>query len=300
VLRETVAALPASAEAHFELGRLYQSLERRLEAADAFAAAAAFKPLVGVERLYELIGRLRLADADFDGAIEAQWRRVEASPNLADAHRSLGETYLQLGRHDEAHAELVAAVLIDSADAGAHAALAQVHLRAGRYDAAAAAARAALARDANHLGALYALGTALVRLGQAGEGVAAIERFQTLQAASRARDERAWNQKLLAQTAWMHAEQGQFDEAVALLRDAATIEPTAETYLSLGVVLKRAGRHQDALEALERAAALHAGPLVHAQLAEVYTALGRPDESRRQLALHARAKEERFRAGGGR
>jgi tetratricopeptide (TPR) repeat protein len=300
LLRDTVAALPASAEAHFELGRLYQSLERRREAAEAFAAAAAFKPLVGLERLYDLIGLLRLAEADFDGAIEALWRRIDASPNHVDAHRSLGETYLQLGRHDEAQAELMAAILIDPADAGAHAARAQAYLRTGRYDAAVASARAALARDANHMGALYALGTGLVRLGQAPEGTAAIERFQALQTAARARDERAWTLRLLTQTAWANAEQGQFDEAIARLREAVAIEPSADAFLSLGVVLKRAGRPQEALEALERAAALQDGSQVHAQLAEVYATLGRPDDSQRHRALHERAKEERFRGGGGR
>jgi tetratricopeptide (TPR) repeat protein len=140
----------------------------------------------------------------------------------------------------------------------------------------------------------------LVRLGQAAEGTAAIERFHALQTAARARDERAWTLKLLTQTAWMNAEQGQFDEAIARLHEAAAIEPTADAFLSLGVVLKRAGRHREALEALERASALRAGPQVHGQLAEVYAALGRLDDSRRELVLHERAKEERFRAGAGR
>jgi tetratricopeptide (TPR) repeat protein len=55
---------------------------------------------------------------------------------------------LQLGRDDEALAELTAAALIEPADAQAHALRAQLYLRAGRYQEAAAAARAALARDA--------------------------------------------------------------------------------------------------------------------------------------------------------
>jgi tetratricopeptide (TPR) repeat protein len=150
------------------------------------------------------------------------------------------------------------------------------------------------------MGALYALGTGLVRLGQAPEGTAAIERFQALQTAARARDERAWTLRLLTQTAWANAEQGQFDEAIARLREAVAIEPSADAFLSLGVVLKRAGRPQEALEALERAAALQDGSQVHAQLAEVYATLGRPDDSQRHRALHERAKEERFRGGGGR
>ena len=299
-LRETLEALPASAQAHAELGRLYQSLERRHEAAAAFEAAAARGPIVGGERLYELIGRLRLTEADFDGAIAAFRRRVDASPNHAEAHRTLGDTYLQLGRDDEAQAEFAAAVLIDPADAHAHAARAQVHLRHERYEQAASAARAALEREPDHLGALYALGTSLLRLGQATQGAAAIDRFHALQTTARARDERAWELKLLRQNAFMHAERGEFDEAVKALRDALALEDSAEAYLSLGVVLKRAGRHGDAVAALEHAAALGAGPDVHVHLSEVYAAAGRAADSQRQMALYARAKDERFRAGAAR
>jgi tetratricopeptide (TPR) repeat protein len=127
-----------------------------------------------------------------------------------------------------------------------------------------------------------------------------MERFQSLQAAARERDQRAWELKLLRQTALMDVERGRMQEAVARLREALEIEPTADAYFSLGVVLKRAGRHQESLDALDRAATLGAGPGVHVHLAEVYAALGRPEDSRRQHALRARANDERFRARGGR
>jgi hypothetical protein len=65
-------------------------------------------------------------------------------------------------------------------------------------------------------------------------------------------------------------------------------------------VLKRAGRYGDAVEALEQAAALGVGPDVHVHLSEVYAAAGRAADSQRQMALYARAKDERFRAGAAR
>ena len=152
-----VEACLLQGRAHFELGRLYDAGGRHREAADAFAAAAAVPPVLGEERVYELIGRALIADTDFEGAIQAFTRRVEVSPNYAPAHRALAETYLQLGRDDEALAELTAAALIEPADALAHAGRAQLYLRSGRYQEAAGAARAALARDGSNLTALYAL-----------------------------------------------------------------------------------------------------------------------------------------------
>ena len=295
--RDTLADIPMSAQSHFELGRLYDTAGRHREAADAFAAAAAVPPILGEERVHELIGRALIADTDFDGAIQAFTRRVEVSPNYAPAHRALAETYLQLGRDDEALAELTAAALIEPADALAHAGRAQLHLRNGRYQDAAGAARAALARDGTNLTALYALGTALVRLGRAGDGEDALARFRAGQDATRARDERGWELRLLRQTAAAHLERGELTEAVERLQAAVALQPDVDGYSTLGAVLKRAGRTQDALDALEQAVAHGGGPMVHALMADLLAALGRIDDSRRHLALAARARDERLRAG---
>jgi tetratricopeptide (TPR) repeat protein len=245
--------------------------------------------------VHELMGRALIADTDFDGAIQAFTRRVEVSPNYAPAHRALAETYLQLGRDDEALAELTAAALIEPADALAHAGRAQLHLRNGRYQDAAGAARAALARDGTNLTALYALGTALVRLGRAGDGEDALARFRAGQDAARARDERGWELRLLRQTAAAHLERGELTEAVERLQAAVALQPDVDGYSTLGAVLKRAGRTQDALDALEQAVAHGGGPMVHALMADLLAALGRIDDSRRHLALAARARDERLR-----
>jgi tetratricopeptide (TPR) repeat protein len=295
--RDTLSAIPMSAHSHFELGRLYDAAGRHREAADAFAAAAARPPIIGEERVHELRGRALIADTDFDGAIQAFTRRVEVSPNYAPAHRALAEAYKQLGRDDEALAELTAAALIEPADALAHAGRAQLHLRSGRYQDAAGAARAALARDGSNLTALYALGSALVRLGRAAEGEEALARFRAGQDAARASDERGWELRLLRQTAAAHLERGELTEAIERLQAAVALQPDAEGYSALGVALTRAGRTSDALDALEQAVARGGGSTVHALMADLLAALGRIDDSRRHLALAERARDERFRDG---
>ena len=128
-------------------------------------------------------------------------------------------------------------------------------------------------------------------------GEDALARFRAGQDAARARDERGWELRLLRQTAAAHLERGELTEAVERLQAAVALQPDAEAYSTLGAVLKRAGRTQDALDALEQAVAHGGGPMVHALLADVLAALGRIDDSRRHLALAARARDERFRAG---
>ena len=241
------------------------------------------------------MGRALIADTDFDGAIQAFTRRVEESRPRTGASRARRDD-LQLGRDDEALAELTAAALIEPADALAHAGRAQLHLRNGRYQDAAGAARAALARDGTNLTALYALGTALVRLGRAGDGEDALARFRAGKTPRRPATS-VGGSPPAAPTAAAHLERGELTEAVERLQAAVALQPDAEAYANLGAVLKRAGRTQDALDALEQAAAHGGGPMVHALMADVLAALGRIEDSRRHLALAARARDERLGAG---
>lgn len=297
VFRDTLTAIPMSAQAHFELGRLYDSTGRNAEAAEAFKAATATRPVIGEERVHELTARARVAATDFDGAVQAFARRIEVSPNYAPAHRALGETLLQLGRDDEALAELTAAALIDPADAQAHALRAQLHLRAGHHQEAAAAARAALARNAANPTALYVLGTSLLQLGRDPEGEDALARFRAGLDAERAGAERTSDLRVLRQSAAAHLQRGEVADAVERLQAAVALQPDAEAYSTLGAVLKRAGRTQDAVDALEQAVARGGGPAVHVLLADLLATLGRTEDSRWHLALAARARDERFRAG---
>jgi tetratricopeptide (TPR) repeat protein len=144
---------------------------------------------------------------------------------------------------------------------------------------------------------LYALGTALLQLGRAAEGEDALARFRAGLEAARASDERGSDLRVLRQSAAAHLERGEVADAVERLQAAVALQPDAESYSMLGAVLKRAGRNQEALDALEQAVARGGGPAAHVFLADLLATLGRMEDSRRHLALAARARDERFRAG---
>ncbi len=253
--------------------------------AGAFAAAAAAAPILGGERLHELIGPARLADADFDGAHRRpSRRRVDASPNHAEAHRALGDTYLQLGRDDEALAELTAAALIDPADALAHAVRAQAAPAHRRYQAPPAAARAALARDARTTSARCTrsarrcCGSARPRKGQ--------PRWRDSmrrQDAARARDERAWELRLLRQSAAMHAERGEFDEAVSALQDALALSRLRPTRASARAEEGRP--HAGGARGARAGRGARRRPGVHVAAGRGAGRAGRTADSRRHLSL---------------
>ena len=149
-------------------------------------------------------------------------------------------------------------------------------------------------------GARYSLGSALLRLGRTEQGRKEILEFEQLQAEARAREEREWELRLIRQAASVSLDKGDYEQVAEQLRKAIPDSPDdPASYVSLGAVLKRLGRHAEAVENFNKALALKAGVDVHRLLAESYEALGRLEDSQRHRDIYARAKQERLRALGG-
>ena len=107
-----VVELPESGQAHYRLGRFYQSQSRKSEALAAFTASAERAVIVGRDSLYETIAALRVGEGEFTGAIAAYRLELDVNPNNAAAHRRLGDLYTQDGRLGESLAE-VRSVAVD-------------------------------------------------------------------------------------------------------------------------------------------------------------------------------------------
>jgi tetratricopeptide (TPR) repeat protein len=298
-LKDTIRTLPESGQAHYNLGRLYDLEQKWSDAAEMFQAAANLNPVVGLDYLYQTIARMYLSLPDFGRAIDAATKRIDVNPNNAEAHRVLGDLYLRQGNDEEALTELLAALLIDPQSAESFSGIAQAYLRTGRYSEAEKASRRALEIDPAHMAARYALAAALIRIGRAEEGAKELERYRQLQAEAQLREQRDLELKMLQQEASASLAKEDYDLAIAALQKAVSYESTTpSSYLNLGVVLKRAGRHEEAIQNLLRAAELKAGPEVYRLLAEAYEALGQTEESQKYRATYARAKGERLQKAG--
>ena len=298
-LRDTLARLPQSGRAHYTLARLYQRQGKQPEALVEFQASLAFNPLVGLNGIYQTMGAMTAARQNFDAAIDAYSKRVDIQPNAADAHQELGDTYARISRTDEALAELAVALTIDANRSAAHASLAQIYLRQGQYEAAVSAARRALDLDPELLQPRYALGTALMRLGQSDEGERVLKEFERLQqeaAAVRARDLELGG---LRREAQVSSSSGDHQKAVTLLRRALQLAPSDPiAHLNLGMALMLAGQPAEAVEQFTAAVALNGPPDVHERLADAYAALGRTDDSRRELDIFEQLKQRRLQQAG--
>jgi tetratricopeptide (TPR) repeat protein len=298
-LRETIARLPESGRAHYSLARLFQRQGKQPEALKEFQAAVAFNPLIGLNGIYQTMGALAAARQNFDAALDAYSQRVEVQPNAADAHQELGDTYARVSRSDEALAEFAVALSIDPNRASAYASLSQIYLRQGQYDAAVTAARRSLDIDPAQQQTRYALGTALMRLGRAEEGEKELKEFERLQqeaAAGRARDLELGT---LRREAQMNSASGDHQKAVALLRRALELAPADPiAHLNLGMALILAGQPAEAVEQLTATVAMSGPAEAHQHLATAYAALGRADDSRRELEVYEQLKRNRLQQGG--
>jgi len=294
-LEAAIRVIPGSGQAHFKLAQVSAALDEQAEVARELEEAVRLAPVVGLDYLYRAIGEVHSSERNLVAVIEPYTRRVEVNPNNPDAHVELGETYLDLDRDDEAIAEFLAALMIDPRHTNASAALGKAYLRLGDYADAEAAARRAVALDRTHLEARYTLAAALVRLGRTEEGKQELERYRQMQADAEASRRREYEMTALMRAVAESTGRGAYDEAAARLREAIRIKPDdAALHVSLGLALRNAGRLAEAVEPLERALTLNAGPEVHRHLADLYAALGRPDESQRHRALY----EARLRGEG--
>jgi tetratricopeptide (TPR) repeat protein len=299
VYRDMIGVFPASGRARYELARICQRQGRYDETLRELGTAITFHPLLGLNGIYQIVASLNAARQNFDAALHANRQRVEILPNDADAHRALGDTFARLGRRDEALAEYAMTLMLATGRADAYTAMSQLHLEDGRYADAVDTSQRALLLDADLPQAHYLLGTALLRLGRSDEGQQALADYQRLQAAAAAAHAREIELGGIRREAAESSANGDHEHAVSLLRRALALEPDAAvSHLNLGLALLYAGYPAEAVDRFNSAVALTSPPDVHRHLAAAYAALGRLDDSRRELALYEQLKRESLRRAG--
>jgi tetratricopeptide (TPR) repeat protein len=298
-LKETIALIPGSGQAHYRLGELYESESLVANAIVEFERSASCGPLIGLDYLYDRIGRLYATEADFAHAADAYRKRVDVNPNNADAHRRLGEIYALQGSDAAALVQFDAAVRLDSKNGEAFAEAAQAYLRTERLLDAERAARKALALDPLDLKARFALGTALVRQGSTASGQRELESFRIQTDATAAAQRRVLEANTLERDAARAEAYGDYDTAASLLARAADIRPAdPRRQLELARVLIQAGKPQEALARLAKMSESGDAAEIHRVAVDAYLALGQQDararEETRYRQLVEQEKEERL------
>src|SRR5688572_26162936 len=208
-------------------------------------------------------------------------QRVRLTPNSAAAHRALGQAYIDQGREDEAYAELVVALMLDSADVDALTTIGRLHMSAGRYPAAVDTLTRAVALKPDHLPAVHARADSLLRAGRMVEGEQQKKEAERMQERAVERERRSRTLGMLAVQAELHMRERQYGSAIAIWQQLIEREGGGTTnYLRLAEALAGAGRLAEAASQIQLAiASPNAGPEAHLRLADVYASLGRNAES---------------------
>jgi tetratricopeptide (TPR) repeat protein len=296
-LRAGIAMLPDSGALRW---RLRSARGQRIDESDLDLIAIADRLVLFVGK-GELLGQMAAmarGDLDYDRAVSFLERRVALTPNNAAAHRALGRALVDQGREETGYAELVTALMLDPLDAETLTALGQLHLAAGRIVQAVAALERALALAPGSSEALHALGSGLVRAGRTAEGQQYLEESVRRQAQDVEDQRSRRTAAMLAVQAEIHVSRGEYDAAIDAWKQANAIRQDSVGHLRVADALIKTGRLEEAASVLQVAIRSNSRPETHRRLGEVYAALGRAEESARELRTYTEQRLEELLRGG--
>jgi tetratricopeptide (TPR) repeat protein len=270
--------------------------DARLEVGRYAEARAAYDRMLQLGQDLHALGRragLKSVEGDVDGAIADLARAVEEGrasgrprESVAWAQWQLGNEHFSRGDLARAEASYAAALATFPGYYRATAGLAQVRAAQRRLEAAVALYQQSLAviplpETAAALGDVY---TALGRRDEAARQYALVEYVGRLDRASTV----LYNREL----AFFLANRGEkVDEALALARAEMEVRQDVYAHDVLAWALHRAGRHEEAREAIEQALRMGTRDArLHYHAGMIHAALGRTDDARgflrRALALN--------------
>ncbi|HTT56802.1 MAG TPA: tetratricopeptide repeat protein [Opitutaceae bacterium] len=273
--RDTVAKVPASARAHYNLGVLLDRAGQTAEALAQFETALRLKP--DYAPAFNNRGDVRFRQGELDAAAADFAAAVRSDPNLAEARYNLGRVRFQQDRVPEAIADYEAALRLDPDYPDALVNLGIALARADRPAEALEHLRAAVRREPADADAQYNLGRVLDQEGKLDEAVAAYQAAVRLQPGLVA----AHNN-----LAYVLVRLGRPGEALAESEQAVRLAPAdVDARVNLGNLLLGLDRGAEAIADYEAALRLApADPEIHYALAVALAQAGRPAEARRHLA----------------
>jgi tetratricopeptide (TPR) repeat protein len=296
-LRAAVNELPDSGALRWQL----RSVNReRIDESDLalLAGADALVLFAGKGALLGQLAGMAQGHLDYDRAVTLHELRAALTPNNAAAHLALGRAYVEQGREEAGYAELVTALLLDPLDAGTWTALGQLHLAAGRNPRALAALERAFALEPANSQALNALGNALIRAGREQEGQQRLEESVRRQAQDVEDQRSRRTAAMLTVQAEVHMSKGEYDAALDMWKQATAIRRDSVGSFQVAEALIKAGRLEEAAAVLQTATASNPRPETHRRLAEVYAALGRPEDSARERRAYTEQRLQELKSGG--
>lgn len=219
--------------------------------------------------LLGLSGRIFMAEQDYRQALQPLEALVKVEPTSVSAHILLGESYLQLGRFDEARSEIKTVLEEKGGNTQALALLVRLELRAGNPQQA-----LAHSRQLQEVTPEAPLGYEL-----AGDSLMATGQYEQAEREYRQSWEHQPGSRLLIKRAGNAMRGGSLEKAITWLDDWMQSSPKdAQVGQFLGTSLQQAGNKTRAMEVYAQVLATDAENLVALNnLAGLYLQEGRPE-----------------------
>src|SRR6476661_4026851 len=317
------------AESYLRLGRIYSAEGKYELAVDALKTATLIEPK-STEGLVDL-SIAYFHTAEFSKAIEPLQRAIAADPQNSGAHHMLGKTYFMMGEFDKAAAELQTALKLSPGDYDAEYTLGLAYLK--KHDVTSAkqlydrmvqrlgnrpALRVLIGRAYRETGFLpesieqfkqaieldpkfprvhYYLGLTYLYKDGATRIAEAMKEFEIELAANP--DEYFANFYL----GILYIMDRKWDPAITLLEKAVKKQPNnPDPYFHLGQAYQGAGKHQQAIEVLQKSIALtpsldhndYQVTTAHYRLGQSLIKVGRTAEGEKELQTSADLKSKGF------
>jgi tetratricopeptide (TPR) repeat protein len=291
---ERVRENPGSAEAHGDLGLVYEANHIWDEATQSFLNAELLDP---DEPLwpYHRASVMR-ENGDPDGALQLLEELAPQHPGFLALQERLGESLLKADRLDDAAAAFETVLKLAPRSPVGYVGLGEVRIRQGDHAEAARLLEQAVALDPSYKAAHFQLGLAYRGLGRHEDAKQELRRGQ---GGRRKLDRDALSDKLerfavsigaQLSAANRHAAAGRYQQAAEILEDVLQERPDSiEALVNLSSAYLRLGRPQEAMELLQRAEATGNAPFsVYVNLASGYLSMNRLEEA----AIYARKAVE--------
>ena len=258
VLTKLLDEEPRSSQALQLLARAYDEAGRR---ADAIALLeAATQRETRPSRILGELAELYEQDLRWTDAVDAYEKAIEGRPRSGSIKRRLASALLNAGETTRARDVLRELVEVRPTDAAGLYLLSDVERRLNNFEAAEATARRLMAVEPDGIRGAFALAQVFE---QRREYRAVVETLEPAVAAARDGNMRPRQiSSLLARVGFAYQEVGEFDQAIAMLKEALELSPAALAFeVQLGQAYVVARRFSEALESVRRAQGRHADSL---------------------------------------
>ena len=268
--RDAIALDPGSAQAHFNLGRLYSQRKNYAEAERCYREAIALQP--GNAGAHGNLAILLLRRHAYDEAEQSYRAALDLDPRNADLHSNFGAMLAARKRDDDAESHYRRAIALDPRNAQAYSNLGALLANRKRHDEAEQCYRHALALEPSHAGAHTNFGLLLAARKQRDEAERMYRRAIELAPATA---DAYTNLGLLLDASDRDA------EAEQLHRHALALEPESDAiWTNLANLLVKLGRNDEAEQSYRRAIALDpASPIALTNLGALLADGGHEDEA---------------------